>query len=335
MTDLETMLEAHVQHEIGRWRGEALQASVREEVEALFEWLDTVTVREVAPPATVARIAGEALSRLDVTDDLLAAVADAGAAAHGSLLEHDGRLGDVVAKEHLDSVVAVLVGMDGVRREVLEVVTTSTAYARLVAHVVYHGLKSYVLTENLIARKIPGASSLVRLGQRGLNSAVPGVEAGLDRQLTAFVQANITDTLRESRRYLDEILEPPMLTAMADEAWDGLVDRSVSSLAGSAASADVEGLVELGVPLLRQVRDAGLLGRLVETTTERLLEQQGDRYVGDVLRDLDLEAEPLVGDVVAVLGPALEHADSTGFLESRVRARLEPFYRSRGGAAAT
>jgi delta 1-pyrroline-5-carboxylate dehydrogenase len=60
-----------------------------------------------------------------------------------------------------------------------------------------------VLTENVIARKVPGASSLVRLGKRGLNAAVPQLEAGVDRQLKTFVQANVSDTLKDSRRYLD------------------------------------------------------------------------------------------------------------------------------------
>ena len=40
----------------------------------------------------------------------------------------------------------------------------------------YRGVKDYVLTENVLARRIPGASSIVRFGQRGLNTAAPGLE---------------------------------------------------------------------------------------------------------------------------------------------------------------
>jgi hypothetical protein len=205
-------------------------------------------------------------------------------------------------------------------------VTESTAYTRLVAHVLYHGLKGYVLTENVLARKIPGASSLVRLGQRGLNSAAPRLEANVDRQLTAFVQANVSDTLRESRRYLDATLDEQMLTTMADDTWETNSGRSVASVVAMLDLDDVDALVALGGDALRHLRDSGLLADVAETVTRDLLQRHGGRPAGDLLDALGITEDALAQDATSLLRPVMEHAHATGFLESRIRARLAPFY---------
>ena len=57
--------------------------------------------------------------------------------------------------------------------------------------------------------------------------------------------------------------------------------------------------------------------------------QQGKRKVADILVDAGV-TEDLVTDVVIDLtGPVIDKAVADGYLESRIRARLEPFYAER------
>ena len=50
------LLDAHVRFELERWSGDGLAAAVREEVEALYAWLASVRLADVAPaePAAAA-----------------------------------------------------------------------------------------------------------------------------------------------------------------------------------------------------------------------------------------------------------------------------------------
>ena len=66
----------------------------------------------------------------------------------------------------------------------------------------------------------------------GLASAAPGLEGNVDRQLSGFVQANIADTLRESQRFLDGMLDvvvseidPPR----TDTDWQAAVRERILS----------------------------------------------------------------------------------------------------------
>ncbi|KAB7743535.1 hypothetical protein GA707_13045 [Nostocoides sp. F2B08] len=218
--------------------------------------------------------------------------------------------------------------LDRLRTEVIDALTASTAYRRLVAHVLYRGVKDYVLTENVLARRIPGASSIVRFGQRGLNTAAPGLEQAVDRQLSAFVEANIAETLRESRRYLEATLDARMLRVLAEEAWGQLAPRRVSELATLADDEDLERLGAELVGLVEHTRRSGRLTPFVESAVRELLTRHADDSPGDLLRDLGLGRNEAVEELTRLLTPLMEQPAVQDFVEERVRARLASFYAS-------
>lgn len=322
------MLDAHVRFEADRLAGSGLDDTVREEVAALFGWLRTVRLADLAPPGHLAGVVGRLAAEAAVTEELADLLSDALAAVQGVLLEEDAAVAELLPRDAFDDLVEVLAGMADARREILDVLTTSDAYTQLVSHVLYHGVKRYVLTENLIARKIPGASALVRLGQRGLTSAAPRLEASVDRQLLAFVEANIADTLRESRRYLDTMLDEGVLTAMAAEAWEANSDRSVASVAALADTGQLRDTVRPAIHMWEHLRVTGVLQMIVGAVVQDGLERHGDRPVGDLLADLGVTEDAVTRHVVDAVRPALEQARASGFLESSIRRRLEPFYSS-------
>ncbi len=120
--------------------------------------------------------------------------------------------------------------MDGLRKAATTQIATSEVYSRLLSHVIYQGIKNYLQSENTITRKVPGASTLMRIGQNAINTAAPKLEKTIDRQLTAFVNANIQDSIRESKRYLDKVLDQELMVEVADEVWDTNAKSTVADL---------------------------------------------------------------------------------------------------------
>ena len=295
---------------------------------AVRRWLDGVTVAEVAPAEATAGTLGRVVAGLDLSDALLEAVADVVAAGHEVLTTFDAPVGEIVDGADYDALVGLLADDRSVRDAVIAAVTASKGYRKLVSHVLYQGVKGYLLTENVVARKLPGASTLVKFGQKTMSAAAPNLEAGVDRRLTAFVEANLSETLRESRRYLEATLTPDLLAEMADEVWTTLADRPVGEI---LAVADPEGTREVVVavgPVVRRWQDEGVIAEVVESVALEALEEHADRSVGELLEEWGIELETVVADAVELLRPSLEHAHASGFLEERIRAHLEPFYSS-------
>ncbi|MBA4367673.1 MAG: hypothetical protein C0403_08550, partial [Desulfobacterium sp.] len=50
---IKTLLEAHVQHEMGRFKSKKYRQSIREEVEAVFQWIKKIKLREIVTPEQI------------------------------------------------------------------------------------------------------------------------------------------------------------------------------------------------------------------------------------------------------------------------------------------
>jgi hypothetical protein len=319
------MLEAHVRFELERLTGDGLDETVRTEVEALLGWLDQVSLDDLASAEMVSEAVlawvdtlSESQLQQHVTDTLLW--------ARESLAQAPESVADVLTREDAARWATALAGMDDARNELLEQITTSKAYSHLVAHVVYRGVKSYLLTENVLAKRIPGASSLVRLGQRGLGAAAPGLEQNVDRQLIAFVDANIADTVRDSRRFIDGMIDEQTVASASGEAWDAAADRPVATAATLLTDDEVGTLAELVGQQWSTLRETDLVRRTISDCITSFFEAHGSRPVADLLDEVGVTAQVVTESLLPLARSSVQHAADTGYLEQRVRARLAAFY---------
>lgn len=327
------LLEVHVAFELARWSGDGARPALRDEVEAVLEWAWARPLVDVLPD-DVPTLVADVVADLPVTDETVELAVQVAAAADEALAGSDLTLAELVVREDVDALVDLLASWEEPRGRAVAAVTSSEAYSSLVAHVLYRGIKAYLLTENVIARRVPGASALVRLGQRGLSSAAPSLEAGVDRQLTGFVQANIADTLAESRRYLDATLDQQTLVSMAGQAWEAVENRPIAGITDGLSGDDVSDLVRRSAPLVQDVLDSGLPALVADGIARRVLDRYGDRPLGEVLESLGLDQARVADEITGWAAPAVARAAATGLLEARLRARLEPFYSALPGLLA-
>lgn len=327
-TTRDALIEAHTRWELEHLTGEGLRATIEAEVRAAFDWLGTCVVADVAPAAEVGGAVSRLVDGLPLTDELVGLVADVFLAARAVLVGSRTTPGDVFRLEDLEDVVRVCAGSDQVRSDLVGALTGSSAYHQLVAHVLYQGIKAYVLTENVFARTIPGAASMVRLGQRGVNTAVPGLEKAIDRQLRTFIQANIGDTLSDSRRYLEHMLSGDSILEVFDEAWQSVADLPLGRVVQAVDDSDIEAVTVTVEPLVRHALRSGRIGPPVGQIAERVLTEYADLEVASTLAAFGVGPDLVVEHLMPFITPAVAHAGQTGRLHERVRARFAAFYES-------
>ena len=303
----EEMLEAHVAFELVAWT-DSLTDTLGTQMEAVFAWLDTVSIGSVFSHADLEALI-DALPAPALTAPALAARAAA--------LRDSTTLGDLGRKEDYDRAAQAIAGMTELKEAIVEQITTSEVYADLISHVLFHGIRNYVMEESPIAR-VPGASSLMRMGQSAFDTAAPRLSKGIEKQLTAFVSANLQESLRESRQYLTNVIDEEAMGEVAEDVYNRNAGSTVSDVAALIAE---DTLVEL----LAVAQDAW--AHLLTTTTFRdlvqaVLDANASRPVGDLLAEADVTPE----SVVAFARPWLLRAADDGVLEELIRERLAAFY---------
>ncbi len=303
------MLEAHVAFEVAAWT-DSLTQTLGNQTDAVFDWLDTVSMGSVFSEADL-DVLIETLPVPDLSTSVLA--------AHTAALEDGTTVGELVRREDYDRVAQAIAGMTDLQEAVVDQITTSEVYADLISHVLYHGIRNYVMTESPIAR-VPGASSLMRFGQNAFDSAAPRLSKGIEKQLTAFVSANLQDTLRESRQYLTSVVDEQAMSEVADDVYSRNADSTVSE---TAALIPADSLAEL----LAVAQDGWAY--LITTPSFRdllqaVLEANAARPVGELLAEAGITSDA----VVAQVRPWILRAADDGLLEEQIRERLTAFYSS-------
>lgn len=303
------MLEAHVQFELSAWTDE-LSDTLTTQLETVFEWLDGVSLGSVFSDADLHALIA-AVPVPDLTDSVLA--------AHGAALADDTPLEEVVRREDYDRVAATLGSMTGLHEAIIDQITTSEVYADLISHVLLHGIQNYVTTESPIAR-VPGASSLMRMGQSAFDTAAPRLSKGIEKQMTAFVSANLQDTLRESRQFLSTVIDEQSVADVASEFWANNANKTVSEAADLVPQ---DSLVEL-TDVAREAIGHMLGTETFHSALQSVLDANAARSVGELLAEADVT--PTV--VVTHVRPWVLRAADDGLVESLIRQRLTSFYES-------
>lgn len=324
--DRAALREAQVRFEMDRWQQPHLEQTLREETQALIEWLDTVTVADVLPAAATADLVDQVCAGLDVTDELVGLVVALVLAARTGLAGSEETFAEVVERDDMHDVVRIAIAMPDLRTRAIEAMTDNPAYHELVAHLLYHGVKAFMLCENVFARRVPGAQSLIRFGQRSLNTAAPGFEEGVDRTLQRFVQGQIGETLSDSKRFIEHYLTSGAADELVDAVYASMGPTRLREVGAVVSEDDAVELVEAARPMVEHVLRSGLAGRLASETIERVLTSYQDRPVLTLLGEFGLDRDVLLARLAQAGRPIAAHAVDTGYLEQRLRARLDAFY---------
>lgn len=331
MTETAAMLEAHVQFELARWRAETLPATIRAEMDALWGWLEEVRLALLLQPADILGWTQRVVQQAEIPDALLRTLEGCVQAAFRAALEEETHLGELLPRADYDQVVETLIGMQRLRHALTEQITSSPVYSMLVAHVLYQGIKSFTLTENTITRKIPGATSLLRFGQNALNSAAPNLEKGIDKQLIAFINANIHETIGESTRYLNSVMDDRTLWTMAEELWQKNAQRTVASVARTVDENSLVDATDSARRIWASLRQTPLFTHMAEAVVLRFFDMHGEKRVAALLAELGATRDVVEREALALAAPVVRAALEGGYLEQRIRSRLGEFYATYSG----
>ncbi|MDA9912900.1 hypothetical protein N9D66_00400 [Candidatus Nanopelagicales bacterium] len=321
--ELADMAQAHIDYEVQRWTGANLATSIQAEVAAALAHLNTVPIKDVLTDDVVERAIDLALASpadFPVTDVASAAFA----AVQNVLGQSQAGMSDVMSRGDYDRLVNAFIELKQIQRVVIEQVTASQAYSELISHVLYTGIKNYVLKESVVARRMPGASSLMRMGQHALSSAAPNMEKSIDRQLVGFVNANIQDSVRESRQYLATALDPELMRAVAGEFWDSNSDQPFSAAVGLVSGDSVSAIADAVDDIAATVRSSPVSRELLLALARDFLANHPDDSVTEFLAGFGLTQAVMDAAVTKwapILGPVSED-----YVADRIRVEILGFY---------
>jgi hypothetical protein len=170
---------------------------------------------------------------------------------------------------------------------------------------------------------------LSSLGQRLLSS----LEERAQLAITRYVEKHADRVTKDAEEHALELLDPEWMRQLADEVWDAVSREPLATAASSFSAQDLEDFVVLSYEFWLKFRRTPYFRAVTAEVVDQLFAKYGGETVTSLIEDMGVTESMVAHELRTFAAPLLEQARESGFLEERVRAVLEPFYRSASARA--
>jgi len=315
MSDLrETLLEAHVQHELSRLQSDALPEQLDVWTRALFEWFEQIKLDDIATPAQVMGVIDRYVIEMRMSGGITELAGEMSHIVFTSDTSAATRLDEVLDDAAYESFAEKVSSLEGLRRELISLVVHSEAFRLVSAR-----LMSRTLSDMLL-----GLATTAKLSGRLL----PALERRVAQSLARLFERQQARTAVRSEQRLLELVDPDCVRSVADEVWTAISPLRLAEVFVFISESDLEDFVALGYEFWLRYRKSSYFRRITEEVLAHFFDKYGQQSVSSLIEDMGVDEQMVAHELKVFLGPLLAEAGRTGFLEQQIRAQLEPFYRS-------
>ena len=230
--------------------------------------------------------------------------------------------------EHKDylAIVDKIASHEQLRADIIHTVVGNPVYAKLLSDIVYQALSDYLVNENPLAKKVPGVSSLMKMG-KGLMESTGG-NAAIESALKSYLHKNTQKIVDISEKILIKTLDAKQIHHVADQLWHKVKGLPLSVAKQYINPQDIEFGVTTGVALWNHARHTSyakeMLNELIAAWYNAFANQDGVT----LLASLNVTRDSLVQDILIFAQPVVADMLATGFIAERIDAQLSEFYNS-------
>ena len=182
--------------------------------------------------------------------------------------------------------------------------------------VLYNAIADFAGGENAFAKNVPVASSLLKMGQDFLGN-IPGMQAGIEKNLTAFIQSNLQNSLKQSEKLLNQELDSKTSKELTDEIWNFLGTKKISDLQQYANTNDLNQIFSIAKSEWEHIKTSPLLPQILETNLDVILTKYKGKKIGELINIFKIKKSDIIDSLVTISEAYINHPQIQKHLEKR------------------
>jgi hypothetical protein len=115
---------------------------------------------------------------------------------------------------------------------------------------------------------------------------------------------------------------------MGEEIWSSIAKTKLSEYFNEIDADDMEDFIIIGYDFWLNFRQTPYFKAIYTDLVNFFFEKYADRELDVILEDVGVTQKMVVNELIEAVSPGIETALSIGYLEERIRSRLEDFYLS-------
>ena len=350
MSDLINKLHAsHIEHELNAFKNGTYKKTVEDEVSAIFRWVNDIKLKDVITPEQIIELIKRKVVESPVPGGITELTGEMSRKVLTSKHNEDTLFEDIFERKQFDNIMDKGSTLENVRTYLIKKFLHSSAYSKLISNVLYIAIKEYLITETkIVQKKMPGMSSLLNIGKNtvniaeklpvvssimnvckgSINDVLPSLESEIENRIIKYIESTIDNKIQHSENILMEIFNEKHMSALTDQLWDSISKNSLSEYFNTIDPYDMEDFILIGYDFWLHFRKTKYFEKIYKELVTYFFEKYGDNELDVIIDDVGVTEEMVINDVIQLISQAVETALNIGYLEERIRARLESFYLS-------
>ncbi|MDX1696454.1 MAG: hypothetical protein R3208_22000 [Ketobacteraceae bacterium] len=324
----EQLLEAQVAFLVDQITADNLQPLVERNVRQALEDAKQIKLGDVITSESIKKTAIKYASDMEIGPGVPELVGDIAREIYHNKIFDEHTPGDLMTQKEYKEFLVKVAEMEDARKQLISEVVSNPFYASLMSDLLYHGIQDYITT-NPLAKKIPGAQSMMKFGKSMMDKATPNLEAALKK----YVASNISVTLRESERFLNKNLTNEKIIELGLDAWVDFKDLKISGFRRYITTNDIEEAYVAGFEYWKHLRTTDFYKACISAVIDFFYDKYKYISLYDLLQDLYIKEEMLVDDAMTFAPMVIEYLKQRGMLQDALRRNLQPFFESDAAAA--
>ncbi|WP_101675933.1 hypothetical protein [Alloalcanivorax mobilis] len=162
----------------------------------------------------IAGVVDEWLANLNTTTALEPVIIDVSEAVLRCAEDDDTRVGELLSEAHFEALLEQGLRLQKLRERVIHACLNHPLVSEMVSEMLYTGIKNFLLEENALA-KLPGVSSMMKLGRKSVGKAM----GGLEESIRVYLRHNIRATLKTGEQWLNRQLTNERIAELSRDGY--------------------------------------------------------------------------------------------------------------------
>ena len=323
------MLEAHVAWWRTRLTDDAmLEAWMRLELDRILSDAAQLKLKEVVSAAQIKAVAKRYAVDLDLKGGIPELVSNVARALYNSPAHDKTRIVDVLPEPHFLDMLDKALELEALRADLVRGVAATPIFTAFASDLLYNGIRDYVTSQSEVAQRIPGASSMMKLGKSVLNRARPDLENTVEQGLRKYISRTVEATAHQSAELLIKRLDSHTLRGMALEIWQGLKTTPIGHFKREIRQLDMEEGFVLGYAYWGALRKTPYFIALLDAGIDSFFKQYGDETLTALLDDLGITEDMMIAEGMRFAPPVIKALSKKKLLDPVITRQLQDFYDS-------
>jgi len=162
----------------------------------------------------LARAVDDWLAGVNTLQGLRPVITDVSEAILERAGEDPATVGELLNEEHFEAILEQALRLKSLREKAIHACLNHPLVSEMVSEMLYTGIKNFLLEENALA-KLPGVSSMMKLGRKSVGKAM----GGLEDSIRDYLHHNTRATLKTGEQWLNRQLTDERIAELARDGY--------------------------------------------------------------------------------------------------------------------